>query len=612
MSLLRAGVQVSGLTLAGRALGYARTAAAAAVLGAGGTADAFFVALRLFGLLRAGLAAGGVREAFVPPFARRLSQPPSGNLPPPSSGELQRDPQERVAPPVIPANAGMMPGTAHGRPHDVIPADAGMMPGTTQGRPHDVVPANAGTILGTAHVRPHDRHSRERGNPVNTPHHENSQTSEDGPEAARRLAADAFVSVLAALVLAALVAALAMPWLVRVAAPGLAADAGSFDLAVTLGRVMLPCLVLGGPALVLCAMLNGAGRFAAAASMAVLFNLSALAGLFALGPALGSPAHGLAAGVAAAGAVQLAVLIPACRRAGLGFRPRLPRFGPEVRAPLWRTAPAAVSAGAMQALLLVDLGVATLLGPGAASHLDYAARVSGLGPALVGVAAATVLLPALARSDGRDGARTVNRTLEAVLLLAVPGAAALAAGAEPLAAALFRHGAFTHADAAATAQAMTAYAAGLPAWVAAATLASVLFARGEPGAAMGAALAAVAVNLGLSLALMGPLGHAGIALATAASAWLQVTVLLAVLVRRRAFAPDPRLAARLWSIAATGAATGLAVWLAREALGGGSGVAERVAVLAALGVAALAAFALTAAASGALRPRELAAAWKRR
>ena len=194
----------------------------------------------------------------------------------------------------------------------------------------------------------------------------------------------------------------------------------------------------------------------------------------------------------------------------------------------------------------------------------------------------------------------------------MPGAAALAAGAEPLASALFRHGAFTQTDAVATAQAMTAYAAGLPAWISAATLASVLFARGEPGPAMGAALATVAVNLGLSLALMGPLGHAGIALATAASAWLHAALLLAVLLFKRAFAPDRRLGARLRAILLTGAATGLAVWLAREALGEGSGVAERIAVLAALGVAGLAAFALAAMASGALGPRELAAAWKRR
>ena len=129
---------------------------------------------------------------------------------------------------------------------------------------------------------------------------------------------------------------------------------------------------------------------------------------------------------------------------------------------------------------------------------------------------------------------------------------------------------------------------------------------------MGAALAAVAVNLGLSLALMGPLGARGIALATAAAAWLQAALLLGVLAHRRAFAPDRRLVRRLWAVGATAAATGLAVWLAREALGAGSGAGERIAVLVALGAAGLAAFALAAAASGAVRPRELAGAWRRR
>lgn len=507
MSLLRDGALVAGLGLAGRGLGYARTAAAAAALGAGGSADALFVALRLLGLLRAGLAAGGIRAAFVPPLARRVA--------------------------------------------------------------------------------------------------------ERGPEGARAPAVDAFVSMLVALAIAALAAALAMPLLVRAVAPGLAADPELLSLAVALARLMLPFLVLGGPALVLCAVLNGAGRFAAAASMAVLLNLSALAGLFGLGPVLGSPERGLAAGVAAAGAVQLALLVPACRRAGLGLRLRLPRFGPETRAAFRRTLPAAVSAGAMQAVLLTDLGAATLLGPGAAARLDIAARLGGLAAALVGGAAATVLLPALARGGEGDGKRTAVRTLEAVLLLAVPGAAALAAGAEPLVAALFRHGAFGPADATATAGALPAYAAGLPAWASAAVLASVLFARGEAGAAMAAALAAVAANLGLSLLLAEPFGIRGIALATAASAWLQAALLFAVLAQRRAFVPDRRLARRLGAAVVTGAATGLGVWLAAAALDQGPGLTERLAVLAVLGAAGLAAFAVSGVATGALGLRELAAAWRR-
>ena len=116
---------------------------------------------------------------------------------------------------------------------------------------------------------------------------------------------------------------------------------------------------------------------------------------------------------------------------------------------------------------------------------------------------------------GRGDGPTVNRTLEAVLLLSVPGAAMLAAGAEPLAA--------------------------------------VLLARGEPGAAMGTALAAVGVNLGLNLLLMGPMGHAGIALATAVAAWVQAALLGGR--ARCAGAPSRRTGGwggRLWAIAADG------------------------------------------------------------
>ena len=85
-----------------------------------------------------------------------------------------------------------------------------------------------------------------------------------------------------------------------------------------------------------------------------------------------------------------------------------------------------------------------------------------------------------------------------------------------------------------------------------------------------------------------------------------------VLVRRGAFAPDRRLGGRLWAIAATGAASGLAVWLAGAVLGAGSGAGARVAVLAVLGAAGLGAFVLASVATGALRLHELAAAWRRR
>lgn len=496
MSLLRAGAVVSGLALAGRALGFARTVLVAAWLGAGPAADAFFLAFRLFAVLRAPLAAGGVQGAFVPLFARRL----------------------------------------------------------------------------------------ERG------------------DAARRFAGEAFGLALATLGAGTALAALALPWL----APGLAGD----GLAVTLARIMLPSVALAAPALLLAGVLNALGRFAAAAALPAVFNLVLAAALVALSPVLATPAHALAWGVVAAGAAQLAWLGLACRRAG--FRPAIawPRPSPALRRFARRVAPAAIGAGAVQAMVLLDLGLASALKPGAVSVLHYAERVVQLLPGIVGAAAAVVVLPALSRR-GADRAWTLNRTLEAVALLAFPGAVALAVLAAPAAAALFQRGAFGAGDAAATATAIAAYAAGLPAWAAIRTLAAAAFAGGDTVTPMAAVLGALAVNLAASLALMGPLGHAGIALGTALACWLQAAALAGVLVRKGAFAPDRRLGVRAARAAGAALAMGAVLWFAVGAAGeagGGVGGAMALAALVALGLAAYALFALLA---GALRPGELARAWRR-
>lgn len=74
MSFLRAVVTVSGLTLASRAFGFVRDVMAAAIMGAGPVADAFFVALRLPNFFRRMTAEGAFSVSFVPLFTKTLEQ----------------------------------------------------------------------------------------------------------------------------------------------------------------------------------------------------------------------------------------------------------------------------------------------------------------------------------------------------------------------------------------------------------------------------------------------------------------------------------------------------------------------------------------------------------
>jgi len=74
MSFLRAAATVSGLTMASRVFGFIRDVMAAAIMGAGPIADAFFVALRLPNFFRRMTAEGAFSVSFVPLFSKTLQQ----------------------------------------------------------------------------------------------------------------------------------------------------------------------------------------------------------------------------------------------------------------------------------------------------------------------------------------------------------------------------------------------------------------------------------------------------------------------------------------------------------------------------------------------------------
>ena len=74
MKFLKAVTTVGCYTLLSRVFGFVRDILIASVLGAGGIADAFFLALRLPNLFRRLFAEGALAAAFVPIFANILEQ----------------------------------------------------------------------------------------------------------------------------------------------------------------------------------------------------------------------------------------------------------------------------------------------------------------------------------------------------------------------------------------------------------------------------------------------------------------------------------------------------------------------------------------------------------
>ncbi|MFM1861918.1 MAG: murein biosynthesis integral rane protein MurJ [Pseudomonadota bacterium] len=436
-----------------------------------------------------------------------------------------------------------------------------------------------------------------------------------GGEDAGGFARDAFSGLAAILFALTLIANLVMPWLVLAMYSGFAGDQ-RFDLAVGFTRVTFVYLPLIALAALLAGVLNAAGRLAVPAAAPVLLNV-VLIGAMVAADAMGWPVgQTLAWAVPVAGVVQFALVSWAAARAGFAIRPRLPRLSPEMRELAVVAAPAFLAAGVVQVNLLVGRQVASHY-EGAVAWLYNADRLYQLPLAVVGIAVGVVLLPDLARrlraGDEDGGRHSFSRAAEFALALTLPAAVALVVIALPLVSVLFERGRFGPADSAATAQALAVYGLGLPAFVLQKVLQPLYFARGDTRRPFRFALVAMVANAGLAVGLSPLIGFLAAAWGTTIASWLMVAQLWA---GSRAMglsaAPDARLRSRAPRIALAAAVMGGALWAAQ------GGLAEALATpglrygaMAALIGGGIAAYALAAQITGALRWSELRAALRR-
>jgi putative peptidoglycan lipid II flippase len=373
--------------------------------------------------------------------------------------------------------------------------------------------------------------------------------AQHGKQAAREFAESALAILLAVLFALVVAAEFAMPWVVSAIAPGFADEPQRYALAVDFTRVTFPYLLFISLVSLQGGVLNSLDRFAAVAATPILLNLCLIGAIFGFTPLMATPGHALSWGVALAGLAQFLFLAWACGRENMGLRLRWPRWSLETRQLMTRMAPVALGSGAAQINLVIDVMLASLLAAGSISWLYYADRIYELPLAVIGIAIGTALLPLQSRQvrlgDEAAARTTLNRAIEAASLLTLPATAALIVLAEPITSVLFLRGAFSPADAAATAGALVAYTVGLPAYVAVKVLTPNFYARHDTKSPVKIAVACVIFNTVCGATLMQVIGHLGLALATALAAILNAGALAWMLRRAGHFAPDARLKSRL-------------------------------------------------------------------
>ena len=355
----------------------------------------------------------------------------------------------------------------------------------------------------------------------------------------------------------------AMPWVVKVLAPGFVDEPDKFETTVLFARITFPYLLFISLVALYGGMLNSLGRFSAAAAMPVLLNITLIGAIVLLTPGMPTAGHALAYGVAWAGILQFLVLAWAVRRAGLSLRLPRPKLTPSVRRFIRLVVPGVIAGGITQINTMVGTMIASLEA-GAVSYLYYSERVYQLPLGLIGGAIGVVLLPTVSRQlragETPAALSSQNRALELSMLLTLPATAALLAFPLIIVTVLFERGAFDAVTSQMTASALSAFAIGLPAFVLIKVFSPGFFAREDTRTPMIYSGISVLVNVSLGLVLFFQIGFLGIPIATSIASWLNAGMLAAKLIKLGYFKADARLASRLPRILLASVGMGLVLW----------------------------------------------------
>jgi len=327
------------------------------------------------------------------------------------------------------------------------------------------------------------------------------------------------------------------PFVVKVVAPGFSADQVRFDLAVLLNRVMFSFILLIGIAALAMGVLNSMGYFFSTGAAPVLLNLCMIGSALLLSPYFSRPVIGLSVGVILGGAAQFLVQLPYLWKEGFTPRPDMNLSHPAVKEVMVLMVPAAFGASVYQINILITQILCSFLPTGSVSWLWYADRFFELPLGLFAVSVATAVLPSLSRKaasrDSSGFAYVLSYSIRATLFICIPSMLGLILLREPLLGLVFERGAFGREDTIRTAQALLCYSLGLPAVAGARVFVQAYYAMKDTRTPVVVAIVSFIVNFIAGVLLMrGSLRHAGLALATSLSAYINLLLLVLIFSRR--------------------------------------------------------------------------------
>jgi putative peptidoglycan lipid II flippase len=310
-----------------------------------------------------------------------------------------------------------------------------------------------------------------------------------------------------------------------------------FERVVGLTRTVFPYIFFMGTAALGMAALNAKRKFAVAAFVPGLLNVSFLICAFTLPAVLVS--HGidvgqtLAIGALAGGFLQVAAQWPALVGIGYAQRPVIDFKDPAVRDMGRRLLPMTFGIGVYYIDLVLSRRFLSELGEGAQTYFGFAQRLSEFPQGIFVMAISTAALPALAtlaaKGEHDEMKKTFAYGLRLGLFVAIPASVALVILSEPVVRAMFQRGAFDAHATEQTARALMWQGGSLFTVAVVRQVVPVFHAMGDTRTPVIVSALDLIVFIVMAVSLKKPWGHVGVSAAVAGSSAAQMAMLLIAL-----------------------------------------------------------------------------------
>src|SRR5210317_346447 len=309
-------------------------------------------------------------------------------------------------------------------------------------------------------------------------------------------------------------------------APGFLKNQDQFNFAIQLIPIIFPFLIFVTLSAVLSSVLNIKGKFFLPSFLSVILNVLMIGTLLIFQSDSHFP---LAWSILIAGIIQLFLLL-----INANFFKSLFQFGFKkllilnsvLRTFFKRFLFSVLGSGIVQLNIFVSMLFVSLVGEGAISNIYYADRIIDLPFALIAVAMTFTLLPYLSKNIlyEEKNANAFNQTIIFCFIFALPSSFALFFISEDIVRVLFGRGEFMKKDVLITSNLLVIYSFSLPGYMISRICNQVFYSYERVDVPIKASLLTFFLNLILCFSFYRSMGVYGLAIAGAASVWLNVFI----------------------------------------------------------------------------------------